>query len=212
MRQPGWETVHRSWPSGPAAEPPTSRLRAFSWRAEKRTVDSERHGTWIREAEMRLRSRQRHLVIFSSSTHPARQYAASLQIHAPLTGRIRRWFRVGALVTVIVVRPRWKPLLAGMALTIFGFIEHSSMASISVLPGIMLLWAAVLIPGDSDIDHQRRQQLMRELAVYSTPAQRRDLEACLDQYPDGVTGEIRAILASQGAPAHRTGVPGAGRY
>jgi hypothetical protein len=161
---------------------------------------------------MRPRSRQRHLVIYSSSAHPADQYAASSQIPSALTGRIRRWFRIGALVTVIVVRPRWKLLLAGTALTVFGIVEHSSMNAMAMMPGIMLLWAAVLTPGDSDIDHQRRQQLMRELAAYSTPAQRRDLEAALDQYPDGVTGEIREILASQGTPMYRNGLPGAARY
>jgi hypothetical protein len=161
---------------------------------------------------MRLRSRQRHLVIWSSSAHPAGQYAASPQILSALTGRIWRWFRIGALVTVIVVRPRWKPLLAGTALTVFGIVEHSSMGAMAIMPGIMLLWAAVLTPDDSGIDHQRHQQLMRELAIYSTPAQRCDLEATLDQYPDGVTGEIREILASQGTPVYNSGLPGAGRY
>jgi hypothetical protein len=48
----------------------------------------------------------------------------------------------------------------------------------------------VLIPGDSDADY--------------------DLEAALDQYPDGVTGEIREVLASQGAAMYR-GLPAAGR-
>jgi hypothetical protein len=147
---------------------------------------------------MRLRSRQRHLVIFRSSAQQAGQYAASPQIPSALTGRIRRCFRIGTLVAVIVVRPRWKPLLTGTALTIFGIIEHSGMGGMAMMPGFMMLWAAALTPGDSGADHQRRQQLMRELAAYSTSAQRRDLEAALDRYPDGVTGEIREILASQG--------------
>jgi len=116
------------------------------------------------------------------------------------------------MVTVIVVRPRWKPLLAGTALTVSGIVEHSGMGAMAMLPGIMLLCAAVLTPGDSDIDHQRRQQLMRELAMYSTPAQRRDLEAAFDRYPDAVTGEIREILASPGTLAYNNALPGAGRY
>ena len=73
----------------------------------------------------------------------------------------------------------------------------------AMMPGLMLLWAAVLVPGDSAADDQRRQQLMRELAAFSTPAQRRDLQAALDQYPDGVTGEIREVLASQGTGVYR---------
>ena len=159
---------------------------------------------------MRLRSRQRHLVIWSSSAHQAGQYTASPHIPPGLTWRLRRCLRLGALIAVIVVRPRWKPLLAGTALTIFGIIEHSGMGGMAMMPGLMMLWAAALIPGDSDADHHRRQQLMRELAAYSTSAQRRDLEAVLDRYPDGVTAEIREILAIQGTAMHNA-LPGPGR-
>jgi hypothetical protein len=44
---------------------------------------------------------------------------------------------------------------------------------------------------------KRRRALERELAGYCTPAQRADLEATLDRYPDGVTWELREILARQ---------------
>ena len=47
---------------------------------------------------------------------------------------------------------------------------------------------------------QRRRSLERELAGYSTPSQRRDLEATLDRYPDGVTQELRDILARHPVP------------
>ncbi len=57
----------------------------------------------------------------------------------------------------------------------------------------------------------RRSALERELAAYSTPAQRRDLEATLAQYPDGVTYELRDILASQAMTARNNRFPGAGR-
>ena len=80
-----------------------------------------------------------------------------------------------------------------------------------MMPGLMMLWAAALIPGDSDADHQRRQQLKLELAAYSTSAQRRDLEAALDRYPDGVTSEIREILATQGGAMYNA-APGPERY
>ena len=44
---------------------------------------------------------------------------------------------------------------------------------------------------------ERRRQLERELAGYSTAAQRADIEATLDRYPDGFTWELRDILARQ---------------
>ena len=61
----------------------------------------------------------------------------------------------------------------------------------------MFLLSAPLVPDIPEADRKRRAALSRELAVYSTPAQRRDLEATLDQYPDNVTYELRDILASQ---------------
>jgi hypothetical protein len=62
--------------------------------------------------------------------------------------------------------------------------------------------------------HKQRCELERELAAYSTPAQRRDLEATLNQYPDELTYELRNILARQAMAAYcnRGGVPGAGKY
>jgi hypothetical protein len=44
---------------------------------------------------------------------------------------------------------------------------------------------------------ERRRTLERELADYNTPAQRDDLEATLDRFPDGVTYEVREILSRQ---------------
>jgi hypothetical protein len=44
---------------------------------------------------------------------------------------------------------------------------------------------------------KRHSDLERELAGYATPAERRDLEATLDRYPDGTTHELRDILARQ---------------
>ncbi len=44
---------------------------------------------------------------------------------------------------------------------------------------------------------ERRKQLERELACYRTTAERDDLFATLDRYPDGVTHELREILSRQ---------------
>jgi hypothetical protein len=58
---------------------------------------------------------------------------------------------------------------------------------------------------------QRRRDLERELAGYSTPAQRCDLEAMLDRYPDGVTYEIREILSRQARAQDANRFPAIGR-
>jgi len=165
---------------------------------------------------MRLRAHRRNLVVWSSSVGPAGNYAAPRLTRRAGTGRIRRFIRLGALLTVIglmhlarAVRPRWRPLLAGVVLTVAGVIVRSSMWSVVLVPGILFLWSALLIPPSPDADQKRRIELERELAGYSTPAQRRDLEAILDRYPDGVTLELRDILATV---ARNSGIPGPARY
>jgi len=116
------------------------------------------------------------------------------------------------LLTVIVVRPRWRPLLAGVALTATGAIVHQGVFGLLMIPGLLSLWLALMTPGDTDADRERRAQLKRELGAYSTPAQRRDLEATLDRYPDAITRDIRDILASQAVTTHNSGIPGTRSY
>lgn len=63
------------------------------------------------------------------------------------------------------------------------------------LSGRLLVWRA-----DRTLrvaNARRRRQLVRELADYRTDADCLDLEGTLDRYPDGVTAEIRDILAQQ---------------
>jgi hypothetical protein len=60
--------------------------------------------------------------------------------------------------------------------------------------------------------HERRRELERELAAYSTPAQRCDLSATFDRYPDSITYELRDILARQASAAFDHRLPAAGRY
>ena len=160
---------------------------------------------------MRLRRHRRNVVVFSSSAHPLGGYGALRHKRRGRTAGIRRCIRIGVLVTVIAVRPRWRPLLAGTALTAIGVILRDSPAGVVIILGILLLWQSLLIPANPGADRERRAQLERELAAFSTPAQRCDLEATLDQYPDGTTYEIRDILASQALGGRRVGIPGAGR-
>ena len=151
---------------------------------------------------MSLRPQRRNLVVWSQSD---RAYRASRVTRPARSRRTRRWIRIGTLLTLRsllllarAVRARWQLLLAGTALTVTGVILRGSPAdSMFLLPGLMLLLSAPLLPGRPE----RRSELERELAVYTTAAQRHDLEATLDRYPDDVTRELREILAGQAAAA-----------
>jgi hypothetical protein len=165
---------------------------------------------------MRMRAHRRNLVVWSPYVGPADRYGAWRR--PARTRPIRRCVRVGALLTVIGlmrlargVRPRWRPLLAGAMLTVAGIMLRSSAWSLLLLAGLWFLVYALLIPASPAADRKRRSELERELAGYSTPAQRRDLEATLDRYPDSITHELRDILAHQALATCNNGIPGAGR-
>jgi hypothetical protein len=158
---------------------------------------------------MTLRPR-RNLVLWSQTARSPGRYRA-----APATRgrRSRRWIRRGGLLILIgllalgrFVLARWRPILAGAVLTVAGAILGGGPGSPFLLPGLMILLSAPLLPGRS----RARAKLERELAAYSTPAERRDLEATLDQYPGDTTHELREILASQ-ATAPRSQIPSLGR-
>jgi len=105
------------------------------------------------------------------------------------------------------VLARWRLILAGAVLTVAGAVLGGGPGSPFLLPGLMLLLSAPMLPGHS----QARAKLERDLAAYSTPAERRDLEATLDQYPGDTTHELREILASQATGAPRSQIPSLGR-
>jgi hypothetical protein len=159
---------------------------------------------------MTLRPR-RNLVLWSQTVGSPRRYRS-----APVTRdrRIRRWMRRGGLLLLIGlmalgrgVLARWRLVLAGVVLTVLGRILHGGPSSVFLLPGLMLLVSAPLLPGHS----RARAKLERDLAAYSNPADRRDLEATLARHPDDTTRELREILASQATAAHRSRVPASGR-
>lgn len=158
---------------------------------------------------MRPRPHRRRLVVFSSSVDPADRLGASQYKRVARTWRIRRVIRISMLLTVIAVRPRWAPLLSGTVLTALG--ATVPQATFFIIPGLLLLWRALMTPGDTDADRERRSQLKRELGAYSTPAQISDLVATLDRYPDSTTREIRDILTTPAA-SHSRGIPGARSY
>ena len=165
---------------------------------------------------MRLRSHQRNPVTWNL---PASRYSDPRLMRPVRTRRIRRSLRIGGLITVIGIirlargaRHRWRPLLAGAVLTVAGVMLRGGVSGLLItLLGLWFLVYTLLIPGSSDTDRKRHAELERELDAYSTPAQRCDLEATLDRYPDEVTGELRAILTHQAMAAHRSGIPGTRR-
>jgi hypothetical protein len=135
------------------------------------------------------------------------------------TARIRRRIRIAARLVVVgsirlarAVRPRWRPLLAGGVLTAVGVMLRHGPGGMVLLPGLMCLLSAPLVEVGSQDERTRRSKLERELAAYSTPAQRRDLEATLDRYPDSETYELRDILARQAMTTCHHGIPGSGLH
>jgi hypothetical protein len=170
-------------------------------------------GALVQEAAMTLRPR-RNLVLWRQSAGPGGRYAAPRVGRAGRARRIRRWIRTGALLTVIglvaLARAVWsrrRPLVPGVVLTVAGVLLRGGPLGVILLPGLMLLISAPLFPAAS----KARRRLERELAAYRTPAERRDLEAILDQYPDEVTHELRDILASQAMTARNNRIPAFGR-
>jgi len=103
-------------------------------------------------------------------------------------------------------RGRW--LLTGVVLTTFGVVYRATPAGIVLLPGLLALLSAPLLP-DSPADRTRHAELEHDLASYLTAAERCDLEATLDRYPDGSTDELRDILAGQAAAVRSARIPGA---
>jgi hypothetical protein len=168
---------------------------------------------------MRLRSHRRNPVAWSLSANPAGRYGDPRLMRPVRTRRIRRSLRIGTLITVIGLmrlargaRHRWRPLLAGTVLTVVGVMLRGGVGGLLItIPGLWFLVYTLLIPASSNTDRKRHAELERELAAYSTPAQRCDLEATLDRYPDEATYELRAILTNQAMAAHSSGIPGTGR-
>jgi len=153
---------------------------------------------------MTLRRHRRNVVIWRSSRCPEYRGRGLWFSRAGQPGRVRRRLRISGLLVAVgllrvaaAVRPRWRPLTTGTVLTVAGYAMRSGGAGAIMIPGMLFLAAALLAPPDPAADDPRRRALERELAAYSTPSQRRDLDAILDRYPDGDTRELRDILARQ---------------
>jgi hypothetical protein len=99
---------------------------------------------------------------------------------------------VGLTPLARAVRACWRPLLAGGVLTAAGILLRAGSGGVLLLPGLVFLAFALLVPANPKSDHMRRSELERELAVFSHPAQRR--------------------LAIQAMAAHDHRFPVTGRY
>jgi hypothetical protein len=168
---------------------------------------------------MGLRSRRRDMVVWIPPAGSAGRYGSARFTRLERSRPIRRCLRLGALLTVIglvrltrAVRARWRPLLAGGVLTVAGVMLRSGAVGLVFIPGLLFLLYTPLIEASPDKGRKRRSELRRELAGYATPAHRRDLEATLDRYPDGITYEIRDILAGLAVAARNSSIPGARHY
>jgi len=164
---------------------------------------------------MLLRPHRRNLVVWSSPAGPARGSGLPGLTRVTRPGRIRRFIRTSLLLVVMGLvdlargeHPRWRLVLAGGALTAAGLVLRHDPAGVILLPGLLLLFSTPFAPDSPVADRKRRSRLERELATYCTAAQRCDLEATLDQYPDGVTRELRGILSQQAMAAVHSGLPG----
>jgi hypothetical protein len=180
-------------------------------------MEDTQSGAEVPEAAMRLRARRRNVVVWSSSRGKGGRYGVTTFSRPARARPLRRFLRISGLLTVIglirlarALRSRWLPVLAGGTLILVGVILRGGTGSLAFLPGILLLYGALLKEASPDADRKRRSALERELAGYSTPAQRRDLEATLDRYPDGATDELRGILARQATRSDDNKIPGAG--
>jgi len=96
--------------------------------------------------------RHRQIVVWSSS--PGRPGALGFT-RASRAARIRLCFRTSGLLAVIgllrvaaAVRPRWRPLAVGTALTVAGYVMRNGMPGVVMIPGMLFLTAALLAPGD----------------------------------------------------------------
>ena len=112
---------------------------------------------------MGLRAR-RNIVVWSSSRAPGRRGGLATFPRPARLRRLHRFLRTGGLFMVVgllrLARPlrfRWRPVLAGGALTAVGVVLRADAGGLAFLPGILLLYSALLIEVSPDADRNRRR-------------------------------------------------------
>jgi hypothetical protein len=79
---------------------------------------------------------------------------------------------IGLMRLARAVLPRWLPLLTGGVVTVIGVMLRGAWGAV-LLPGLLFLLFAPLVPARPKTERARRAELERELGVFSHPAQRR---------------------------------------
>jgi hypothetical protein len=96
---------------------------------------------------------------------------------------------------------------------VVGVMLRDGPGGVVFFPGLLFLLSAPLIPVRSVADRMRRSELERELAVFSTPAQRRlATRALVAAYDKPVSGHRTVLSAASNSPAARlswSSTPGA---
>ena len=143
---------------------------------------------------MRLRAHRRSLVVWSPSNRSADRYGTPRFTRLARTRRIRRWIHTGALLMIIglmrlarAARPRWRPLLAGGVLTGFGVVA-AVVWGLVLLPGLLFLVSAALIPARPKTDRAQRAEIEHALGVFSHPAQLRLASQAIALYDKQLSG------------------------
>ena len=124
---------------------------------------------------MRRPAHRRNLVVWSPSAGSAGRHGTPRFTRLARTRRIHRWIHTGALLMIIglmrvarAARPRWRPLLAGGVLTGVGVVW-----GLVLVPGLLFLLSAALIPARPKTNRAQRAEVERQLGVFSHPAQLR---------------------------------------
>ena len=93
---------------------------------------------------MTLRRHRRDVVIWRASRSPDYRGHGVWFTRAGHSGRVRRRLRitgllvaVGLLRVVAAVRPRWRPLAVGTALTVAGYVMRNGMPGVIMIPGMV---------------------------------------------------------------------------
>ena len=115
---------------------------------------------------MRRRVRRRNRVVWSSSASPADRAWGSWVMRPARNRRVRRFIRTSALLTVLGLMrfaggawPRGRLVLAGGVLTVAGIVLRSQPAGVVLLPGLILIFFAPLIPAAPKADRKRNFEL-----------------------------------------------------
>jgi hypothetical protein len=94
---------------------------------------------------------------------------------------------IGVMRLAHAARPRWRPLLAGAVLTGFGVVA-AVVWGLVLLPWLLFLVSAALVPATPKTDRSRRAEVEHELGVFSHPAQLRLVSQAIALYDKQLSG------------------------